>query len=456
MLQEFNEVILASSVKSDKLDTIKDNLGTMLEKFEEWDKLNDSIVVKTRDDVPQTKLAKQARITIKNARRAGEDYFDSKRKEVQELKAEYDAEDKLYLKLKQTFSTLCKQREALLEEKENYIDKLVEIETKERNEQRFKRMLEYTNTPQIYNYETLDDNSFELLLEQLQREKAAILQLEKEAAEKEKRTNEMKSKLLLLAQYIPNFYDLNFSELSDEQFETVYKDAVANKDAEIKRQQEKDRELELLRAEKLKQELAQQRLSELQNMKYGAELLKESINLASIMALDEEKYAELYQTVDKLNKDELRRLESEKQEQERIQELVNKRKALTQHLVKYIPNYFTHDWAKLNDFEFAEIIRNAEDAQLEEKAKEEELQRLKDMETKMQAIKAMPEQAEEPIINLTEKEFLTNALNNLSLPTYDKELSEKGLKIFTIFVNTLKQVKEKGFKLIGENYANES
>lgn len=443
MQQEITDIVLQSSVNVEKRNQILQNVQTMFEKFSEWDTLNNSIVVTSRDDIQQTKLAKQARITVKKARTDGEKYFDSKRSEVQALKAEYDAEDKLYLRLKQAFSSMCKEREAALEEKELYIEKIIQKENELRNMERYNQLLQYTETPQIYSYEELDDVLFKQLLDQLESAKAISLRLKKEAEENLKRVNAMKSRLIMLAQYIPNFYSLDFESMTEAEAEQIFNDANTKREDELRIQKEKEAELEALRLERAKDELAMQRLNDLQQYKYGLELLSDTVNLTSIRALNDVEYADLFATIVRLHKNEVNRLEAENKEKERKAELLKTRQQLLSNLIKYIPGYFDYDLSEMDDIAFGDLLRNAEEQQrieLEEQAKVVVVE-------------------EPPIITpeaTTEREEITNIITSLNLLKPTKEFSEKGSKTYRIFVNSVELLKKKGLELIRETYGTES
>lgn len=431
MQQEVTDIIVQSSVKIEKRDSILQNVQIMFDKFNEWDTLNNSIVVSSKDDLPQTKLAKQARLTIKKARTDGEKYFDSKRGEVQALKAEYDAEDKLYLKLKQAFSSMCKERESSLEEKELYIEKILQQENELRNLERYNQLLQYTDTPQIYSYENLDDILFKELLKQLEKERAISIKLKQEAEENTKRINAMKSRLMMLAQYIPNFYSLDFEAMSEDEAEQIYNDANVKREEAAKLQQEKEAELEALRLEKAKNELAEQRLSELGMYKYGIDSYPGSISLGYIKSLTDAEYDQLFSEILKGHQEELKRIARVKVEDDRRHNLLISRQKALLNVSKFAPFISDIELIEMSDLDFGEILRVAEE--------------------KMQTAS----EAEYIKRSMTEQQELEHIIANLSLLPMPNNLSEKGSRTYRIFVNSVELLKRKGLELIRETYGTE-
>lgn len=431
MQQDVTDIILQSSVNVEKRDSIVQNIQIMFDKFNEWDTLNNSIVVSSKEDVPQTKLAKQARLTIKKARTDGEKYFDSKRSEVQALKAEYDAEDKLYLKLKQSFSSMCKERESALEEKELYVEKILQQENELRNLERYNKLLQFTETPQIYSYENLDDILFNELLKQLEKEKAISLRLQQEAEENMKRVNAMKSRLMMLAQYIPNFYSIDFESMSEEEAEQIYRDANIKREEAAKVQQEKEAELEALRLEKAKNELAEQRFAELSMYKYGIDAYSGSISFVYIKSLTDAEYNELFDVILKGHQAELKRIAAAKVEDDRrYNMLVSRQKALS-NVSRFAPFVSDAELIGMDDLEFGEILRVAEE--------------------KMQCAS----EAELARHSMNEQQELEHILTNITLLPMPDNFSEKGRIVYRIFVSSVELLKRKGLQLIRKDYGTE-
>jgi hypothetical protein len=92
---------LASKVSFNKQIEVQNVLGQIFTGTDNWEKQVDAIEVKDVNDRISIELAEVARKNSKQARLNAEKIFDAKRQEVQNLKAEYDIEDKLWLKAKQ-------------------------------------------------------------------------------------------------------------------------------------------------------------------------------------------------------------------------------------------------------------------------------------------------------------------------------------------------------------------
>jgi len=120
-------------------DKKRNEVQTVLEQIftgtDDWEKQVDSITVKDIHDKMSIELAEAARKNSKKARLSAEKIFDSKRNEVQSLKAEFDLEDKLWLKAKQVMQIKFKAIEEKAEWKASFV-KRFEAEEKELRTQR--------------------------------------------------------------------------------------------------------------------------------------------------------------------------------------------------------------------------------------------------------------------------------------------------------------------------------
>lgn len=92
---------LAQKVSTNKQAEVNTVLSQIFTGTAEWESQVDAIEVKGIDDKMSIELAEVARKNTKTARLNAEKIFDAKREEVQQMKAEFDLEDKLWLKAKQ-------------------------------------------------------------------------------------------------------------------------------------------------------------------------------------------------------------------------------------------------------------------------------------------------------------------------------------------------------------------
>ena len=125
---EVNE--LAVKVSANKQAEVQAVLQQIFTGTSDWENQVDAIEVKDVNDKMSIVLAEVARKNLKQARLSAEKIFDSKREEVQSLKAEFDLEDKLWLKAKQVMQLKFKAIEEKAEWKANFV-KRFEAEQKE-------------------------------------------------------------------------------------------------------------------------------------------------------------------------------------------------------------------------------------------------------------------------------------------------------------------------------------
>ena len=117
--QEVSE--LAVKVSAKKQAEVQNVLQQIFTGTDGWAKLIDAIEVKDINDKISIELAEVARKNSKQARLTAEKIFDVKRQEVQRLKAEFDLEDKLWLKAKQVMQIKFKAIEEKAEWKANFV-----------------------------------------------------------------------------------------------------------------------------------------------------------------------------------------------------------------------------------------------------------------------------------------------------------------------------------------------
>jgi len=178
--EEVNE--LALKVSSNKKQEVLTVLQQIFIGTYDWEKQVDAIEVKGIDDKMSIELAEVARKNSKNARLNAEKIFDAKREEVKNLKAEFDLEDKLWLKAKQVMQIKFKAIEEKAEWKANFA-KRYEAEQKElRTQKRINEVSKYAELNRI-EFENMSDESFESFLSGLKSNYEAKIEAEKKAEE---------------------------------------------------------------------------------------------------------------------------------------------------------------------------------------------------------------------------------------------------------------------------------
>lgn len=175
---EVNE--LAVKVSANKQAEVQTVLQQIFTGTDDWEKQVDAIEVKDINDTMSIKLAEVARKNSKQARLSAEKIFDAKREEVQNLKAEFDLEDKLWLKAKQVMQIKFKAIEEKAEWKANFV-KRFEAEQKElRTQKRINEVSKYTEINRI-EFESMSDESFESFLSGLKSTYEAKIEAERKA-----------------------------------------------------------------------------------------------------------------------------------------------------------------------------------------------------------------------------------------------------------------------------------
>lgn len=178
---EVNE--LAKQVSNDKQEEVLNVLTQIFTGTDEWEKQVDAIEVKGIDDKMSIELADVARKNAKSARLNAEKIFDAKRLAVQNIKAEYDLEDKLWLKSKQVMQLKFKAIEDKAEWKANFV-KRYEAEQKElRTQNRILQVEKYAEINRI-EFENMSDESFESFVNGLKSTYLAKIEAERLAEEK--------------------------------------------------------------------------------------------------------------------------------------------------------------------------------------------------------------------------------------------------------------------------------
>jgi trichohyalin len=177
---EVNE--LAVKVSANKQAEVQTVLQQIFTGTDDWEKQVDAIEVKDINDKMSIELAEVARKNSKQARLSAEKIFDAKREEVQNLKAEFDLEDKLWLKAKQVMQLKFKSIEEKAEWKANFV-KRFEAEQKElRTQKRINEVSKYAEINRI-EFEAMSDESFDSFLNGLKSTYESKIEAERKAEE---------------------------------------------------------------------------------------------------------------------------------------------------------------------------------------------------------------------------------------------------------------------------------
>lgn len=174
---------LAIKVSANKQEEVKTVLQQIFIGTDDWEKQVDAIEVKDINDKMSIELAEVARKNSKTARLNAEKIFDAKREEVQNLKAEFDLEDKLWLKAKQVMQLKFKAIEEKAEWKANFV-KRFEAEQKElRTQKRINEVSKYAEINRI-EFENMSEDIFDSFLSGLKANYEAKIEAEKKAEER--------------------------------------------------------------------------------------------------------------------------------------------------------------------------------------------------------------------------------------------------------------------------------
>lgn len=187
--------VLAEKVPVKKQQEVMVVLNQIFSGTQEWEKQIDGIVVKDISDTMSIQLADVARKNVKNARLTAEKVFDQKRAIVQQAKAEWDLEDKLWLKAKQIMQITLKALEDKAEFKaktvERYEAKLKQDRTNQRKEKVDKLFLGVVEGT----YSEMSDETFSLYLSGLQNQYDEMQKVKKQEEEDRKNKEQAEARL---------------------------------------------------------------------------------------------------------------------------------------------------------------------------------------------------------------------------------------------------------------------
>lgn len=237
---------LAVKVSDQKKSEVNTVLNQIFSGTSDWEKQVDAIEVKGITDVMSIRLADAARKNVKNARLVAEKVFDAKREEVQQMKSEYDLEDKLWLKAKQMMQIKFKAIEEKAEWKARFVERY-EAEQKElRTQIRIEKVSRFNPELNRLEFENMSDEMFSIFLSGIEKsfndkiEAAKKLEEERIAKEKEDaKKNERLNKMFSLGLKYDGdsfiFRDINFHWtdlvcMNDDDFEKAFTGAKKRKE----------------------------------------------------------------------------------------------------------------------------------------------------------------------------------------------------------------------------------
>ena len=284
---------LAIKVSANKQEEVKTVLQQIFTGTDDWEKQVDAIEVKDINDKMSIELAEVARKNSKTARLNAEKIFDAKREEVQNLKAEFDLEDKLWLKAKQVMQLKFKAIEEKAEWKANFV-KRFEAEQKELRTQ--KRIIEVSKYAEInrIEFENMSEDIFDSFLSGLKANYEAKIEAEKKA-EAERIEAERLEKERIEKQRIENERLKAEAEIQAKELEIERKrqaEILANQKAEADKKLAEERARAKAEADRIEAE-NKAKLKAEQDAKAKLEAELQAKKDAEIKAENERKQAEL-------------------------------------------------------------------------------------------------------------------------------------------------------------------
>jgi hypothetical protein len=154
---------LALKVGDNKREEVVTVLNQIFAGTDDWEKQVDNIVIESVEDTPNIQKADLARKNAKNARINAEKIFDSKREAVQMLKAEFDVEDKLWLKAKQIMQLKFKCIEEKAEYKANFAKRYFAEQKEIVTQKRIAQVALYAEVNRM-DFQDMSDEAFETFL----------------------------------------------------------------------------------------------------------------------------------------------------------------------------------------------------------------------------------------------------------------------------------------------------
>jgi hypothetical protein len=246
---------LALKVSENKQAEVNTVLNQIFTGTADWESQVDAIEVKDITDTLSIAMADAARKNAKTARLSAEKIFDAKRDEVQAIKAEYDLEDKLWLKAKQIMQIKFKAIEEKAEYKADFV-KRYNAEQKELKVQiRINQVQKFNPEINRIEFESMSDESFTMFLTSV--EKAYNDRIEKE--KQDKLYFVRREEMTRFQDFFTNIADFNlceFGKISESEYNELKEKVLSAKnsfDAEQERISIENEQLKKEAEEKEKQ-----------------------------------------------------------------------------------------------------------------------------------------------------------------------------------------------------------
>lgn len=242
---------LAGKVAVNKREEVNTVLSQIFAGTADWERQVELIEVNTINDKMGIQLAETARKNVKTARLNAEKIFDAKREAVQAKKAEYDTEDKLWLKAKQIMQITFRAIEEKAEWKAGIVARHQAEQKELRTQKRIAEVALYQDQEiNRIEFENMTDENFEFFLSGLkaqrdkkiwEQQKADEERLAQQKADEEAREAQRKENERLRQEA-----EANRKKLEAERKENERKIAEQQKaaDAKLKEEQEARRKLE--------------------------------------------------------------------------------------------------------------------------------------------------------------------------------------------------------------------
>lgn len=179
---------IASKVSTNKRVEVEQVLNQIFEGTSEWKSQVEAINVVDINDTMSIQLAEIVRKNSKTARLGAEKIFDAKRAEVQNFKAEFDLEDKLWLKAKQIMQLNFKAIEEMAEYKANTVKRFEAEQSEKLVQERILLVSKYAEINRI-EFDKMQNDTFESFLNGLKNTYELKIEVEK-LAEFERLENE--------------------------------------------------------------------------------------------------------------------------------------------------------------------------------------------------------------------------------------------------------------------------
>jgi len=178
---EVNE--LAVKVSDKKQEEVRSVLNQIFAGTSDWERQVDAIEVKGIEDKMSIQLADVARKNVKAARLNAEKLFDAKREEVQQIKAEFDLEDKLWLKAKQVMQLKFKAIEEKAEWKAQFVERYVREQKELKTQLRIEQVSKFNPEINRIQFENMNDEMFNIFIAGLERAENDRIEAERKAEE---------------------------------------------------------------------------------------------------------------------------------------------------------------------------------------------------------------------------------------------------------------------------------